>query len=164
MCYNQKRKEQMFWWLADRKVSDKRKIELRIRRAPSNASVLSRDSKWPGIRYWEYLQIRRCFWYLMSGFFVFCVSFFKKYLVQIWKKSQIGSERGTLFTVNFKKILFKSKKSRYRGSEGGKKIWKISKSFYQIKKKSQIGGERERRCFVNFWKSFLSNLKKVAKG
>ena len=79
MCYNQKRKERMFWWLADRKVSVKRKIELRIRRAPSNASALSRDSKWPGIRYWEYLQICRCFWYLMSGFFVFCVSIFQNY-------------------------------------------------------------------------------------
>ena len=77
MCYNQKRKEQMFWWLADRKVLVKRKIELRIRRAPSNASALSRDSKWPGIRYWEYLQIRRCFWYLMSGFFVFYIHFLK---------------------------------------------------------------------------------------
>ena len=35
----------------------KSKIELRIRRAPSNASALSRDSKWPGISYCEHLQV-----------------------------------------------------------------------------------------------------------
>ena len=76
MCYNQNTKNKCSGgWLVE-KCQSKEKLN-GAWGALRATHPYNRDCKWPGIRYWEYLQICRCFWYLMSGFFVFYVHFFK---------------------------------------------------------------------------------------